>query len=278
LPRFDRVLEAGAKYPPERRDLILVAPTWRTWLVAKQAPGSQRWAIDAEEFRQSEFAQSWRAVLISDELRDLAKRTGLRVGVLMHPNLQPVASSLDLPPEIETFTFEGSDVRALFARARVVVTDYSSMAFNAAYIDRPIVYFQFDHERMFSGGHVGRGGYFQYERDGFGPVAYTVPEAIEAVVDAVEHGPQPRPEYLKRIEEAFPSRDGRCCERVVAAIRQSSRKVDRRAVGPELIDEATVAIAAQRAVEDEIATSGDAEAPEPGADPELVDEQSPTEV
>jgi hypothetical protein len=31
--------------------------------------------------------------------------------------------------------------------------------------------------------------------------------------------------YLERIEEAFPSRDGRCCERVADAIAQSTMPV-----------------------------------------------------
>jgi hypothetical protein len=236
-------------------------------LVARQTSGSQRWEVDADQFRSSEFAENWLSVMLSSEVREVARANGLRLGLLMHPNLQAVAPSLGLPPEIETFGFEGTDVRELFARARVVVTDYSSMAFNAAYIDRPIVYFQFDHERMFSGGHVGRRGYFRYERDGFGPVAYAADEAVAAIVGAVEYGPEPRPEYLKRIADAFPARDGRCCERVVAAIRNGSRKVDRRAVGVEQADAAEEAIAQERAVEDESATAGDAATLEPGADP-----------
>ena len=222
LPRFDLVRAAGEKYPPKRRDLILIAPTWRTWLVNRVSKDTHEWAADTRQFRRSEFAENWRALLLDDRLRALAERSGLTIGVLMHPNLQSVASALDLPAEMATFDFE-SDVRELFARARVVVTDYSSMAFNAAYIERPVVYFQFDQERMFSGGHVGRGGYFQYERDGYGPVTLTPDDALAAVEEAVERGPEPAPEYRRRIEEAFPARDGRCCERVVAAIKELSR-------------------------------------------------------
>ncbi len=226
LPRFDRVLEAGRKYPPERRDLILVAPTWRTWLVNRVSKNTHEWGINVQQFRSSEFAENWLGVLLSDQLRTLAERSGLTIGVLMHPNLQSIAPALELPPYIKTFDFE-TDVRELFARARVVATDYSSMAFNAAYIERPVVYFQFDQERMFSGGHVGRGGYFEYERDGYGPITLTPEDALAAIEEAVERGPEPAPEYRRRIEEAFPARDGRCCERVVAEIKRSSKKVPR---------------------------------------------------
>jgi len=276
LPRFDRVLEAEQKYPPQRRDLILVAPTWRTWLVSRVSTSSHEWGIDVEEFRRSEFAENWLGVLLSDDLRSLAERNGLTIGVLMHPNLQSVAPALNLPPEIRTFDFE-TDVRELFARARVLVTDYSSMAFNAAYIERPVVYFQFDRDRMRTGGHVGRGGYFDYERDGYGPLTLTPGDALAAVEEAVRLGPDPAPEYRKRIEEAFPARDGRCCERVVTAIKESSKKVAR----PRSFGEATTGVtrendalvesaeietlADERAVDDVIA--GGAEPAAADADP-----------
>jgi len=34
----------------------------------------------------------------------------------------------------------------------------------------------------------------------------------------------PEPEYAERIERGFPLRDGRCCERTVAAIRGITRQ------------------------------------------------------
>src|SRR5689334_20072168 len=33
LPRFDRLRRADRRFPPERRNLLLLAPTWRHWLV-----------------------------------------------------------------------------------------------------------------------------------------------------------------------------------------------------------------------------------------------------
>ncbi|MEO9137935.1 MAG: glycosyltransferase [Jatrophihabitans sp.] len=224
LPRFDQVRAVGEKFPPDRRDLILIAPTWRTWLVSGVSAGSQHRHGDVDRFLESEFAKNWLALLTDARLAEAAVRHGLTVGVLMHPNLQMYTPHLGLPAGIKLFDFSG-DVRELFARSRVVVTDYSSMAFNAAYIERPVAYFQFDRDRMFGGGHVGRQGYFRYERNGFGPVVDTPDAAIDAAIDAIEFGPQPRPEYLKRVMDAFPLRDGKCSERVFEAIRDSTNRV-----------------------------------------------------
>ena len=79
-------------------------------------------------------------------------------------------------------------MQGLYARCALLVTDYSSVAFNVAYIDRPVVYFQFDRDEMLGGRHVGRKGYFEYERDGFGPVVTDLHAAELAIVAAIERG------------------------------------------------------------------------------------------
>ena len=219
LPRFDRILEAGRRFPPEQRDLILIAPTWRQWLSSSEPVVSGRHSV-TEDFHTSEFATEWTSVVNSPQVRELAERTGLKVALLLHPNFQGTAR-LDTLPHVELLEFEGQNVQEIFARARVLVTDYSSMFFNAAYIERPIVYFQFDRDRVNAGWHLGRHGYFDYERDGYGPVTFTADEAVAALSKTVEAGPDPDPVYLQRIQESFPTRDGRCCERVANAILES---------------------------------------------------------
>jgi len=103
------------------------------------------------------------------------------------------------------------------------------MAFNTAYLDRPVVYFQFDRDRVLGGEHVGSRGYFDYERDGYGPVVLEPEAAVDALVTVLEKGLAP--EHRRRIEDAFPLRDGRCCERVTEAVLASTRKVSAEAAG-----------------------------------------------
>ena len=229
LPRFDQVRRVGERFPPERRDLLLLAPTWRTWLTTRPAESDSAVA-DPAVLVASDFTRQWLSLAGSDSLRALAERHHLTVGLLLHPNLQAAREHLVVPDHVQLLSFQGQSVRETFARSRVLVTDYSSMAFNAAYIERPVVYFQFDRERVLSGEHLGRRGYFDYERDGYGPVAHTCEQALAAITATVEQGPHPAPEYLARIEEAFPVRDGRCTRRVYRAIVQSQQRVPRQTV------------------------------------------------
>ncbi|GAA4701355.1 bifunctional glycosyltransferase/CDP-glycerol:glycerophosphate glycerophosphotransferase [Nocardioides conyzicola] len=234
LPRFDLLHRVGAEIGPERRDLLLVAPTWRNWLALPLINGTQRRGVPGPEFFESEFFQRWTAVLGDPRVAESCARHGLTIGFLPHPNLSEVLEGVDLPDHVRQLSFVGTDVRELFARAALLVTDYSSMAFNSAYIDRPVVYYQFDRERVLGGDHVGRTGYFDYERDGFGPVRATHDEVVAAILAALEHGPVPAAPYDARIAATFPVRDGRCCERVTEAILALDRKVPRAAAGRPL--------------------------------------------
>lgn len=223
LPRFDRLLAAGRE--TKKRDLVLVAPTWRFWLIPPQASEHQRREGVEPGFLDSEFVRRWTDFLSSPELAEACERHGLRLAFLPHPNLQQALPLLSLPRHVEPVRYEGTDVRRLVARSALLVTDYSSMAFNAAYIDRPVLYYQFDAERVLAGDHVGARGYFDYERDGFGPVVDSHERAVSAAVAQIDAGPHPIAPYAARNAATFPVRDGNCCERVTQAILASARPV-----------------------------------------------------
>ncbi len=259
LPRFDRLLELGSQVPVEARDLVLVCPTWRSWLMPGLAVGSQRRAVH-DDFLDTDYVRQWLALLSDQRLRDAVAARGLRLAFLPHPNIQPALPLLKLPDHVQALTFAGQDVQAMMARAAVMVTDYSSMAFNAAYLDRPVVYFQFDAALVNDGAHVGRAGYFQYERDGFGPVTDTVARAVDEVCRIVtEQHCQPAPDYQVRIADTFPQRDGRCCERTTRAIeatlpphlsgpRLVMRKAARSKIGRRLLRQPAVDPIVKRAI------------------------------
>ena len=225
LPRFDRLLARGREVAPDDRDLVIVAPTWRIWLTGVIDLSSQRRGIDPA-FWESEYLQSWMTILRSPEIAAGVEARGHRLAFMPHPDMQPILAQLELPAHVEPLTFDGNDVQALYARCALLVTDYSSVAFNAACLDRPVVYYQFDRDEVLGGAHLGRRGYFEYERDGFGPVATDAADAVRAIVAAIEHGPQPTPAYQARIDRTFVDRDGQACARVVAAIEELSRRYE----------------------------------------------------
>lgn len=217
FPRFDRLTALARAVDERERNTVVIAPTWRRWLTLPFDVETRQRGLK-RDFWSSEYFRNWDAILRSRAIADAARARGWRIVFVPHPEMQPVLEAMSLPPHVEPFTFAGNDIQALYARCGVLVTDFSSVAFDAAYLDRPVVYFQFDREELLAGGHVGRPGYFEYERDGFGPVTETLADAEAAICASIERGPKPAPEYQARIDATFLRRDGRACERVVHAI------------------------------------------------------------
>ncbi|RZI93599.1 MAG: hypothetical protein EOO67_06340, partial [Microbacterium sp.] len=219
MPRMDRLLDLGRSTPPDQRRLLLVSPTWRNWLVPALEGGSQRRRL-VDEALTSQFVVAWTRLLADPALADVCTRHDLDLTLLAHPNLEALLEHLELPAHVRTATYADVDVQETFARTRLLVTDYSSIAFDLAYIERPLVYYQFDAERFRSGQHTFRPGWFVQEEHGFGPATSTHDEAVAAIVAGVEAGPTPSAPYDARIAATFPERDGNCAARTLAGIRR----------------------------------------------------------
>lgn len=214
LPRFDALLEKSRSKREAERDLILVMPTWRHYLVGAQVAGSGAWERD-DRFMESRFAKEYTALMSSPELRALAKRTGKRLALMPHPLLRPYLTDFHLPDDVEILDFAVDGVQDVLARSAAFVTDFSSLAFDAAFIDVPVVYFHFDLREFFGGSHSGRRGYFDYEEAGFGEVTGSVEEVERAIERIAEAAFRPSATFRERARRTFVTRDGRNSERVI---------------------------------------------------------------
>lgn len=214
FPRHDRLLALRGE--PEK--VILVMPTWRNSLVGPSLGQGNARALNPE-FHDSIYARSWGSLLRSRELHRLVQEHGYKVVFFPHPNVVPYIEGFALPEHVEVRTQGGAtSIQQVFAQAAILITDYSSVAFEMAYIDRPVIYFQFDRDTIFAGDHTYQKGYFEYERDGFGPVCSTESEVVRNLANTLNAGCAPAPEYQARIDRTFALRDGQCCRRTFEAI------------------------------------------------------------
>ncbi|WP_187290439.1 bifunctional glycosyltransferase/CDP-glycerol:glycerophosphate glycerophosphotransferase [Curtobacterium sp. B18] len=226
FPRHDELLRKRESVAVADRDAILIMPTWRKRLSGRQVKGSNTRAKNPA-FLESDYARAWIDLLTSAALHDLAASAGKRIVFMPHPNLEPYLSDFDLPPAVEVRGYAEVNVQDVLARGAAMITDYSSIAFDAAFLDMPLVYFQFDAETFFDGTHVGRRGYFDYGRDGFGRVSRSADEVIDALAVIAESGFTSEPQFTVRSAEAFVTRDELNCQRVFDAMQgmDSGRRI-----------------------------------------------------
>lgn len=216
--RHDLLLE---KARSAQHDAILIMPTWRRYLTDETGrTGNARGRV--EGFAESSYTRHWLEVITSLRLKDQAEALGARIVFAPHPNMAMYLDELDLPDWVEIVDVrQGHNYQDLFARARMLITDYSSVAFDVAYIERPVLYYQFDADQFFKGEHVYMPGYFEYRRDGFGPVFTEVVEVVDGACRILVDGPEAK--YEARARDFFAYRDGRCCARIVDQLRNLER-------------------------------------------------------
>jgi len=213
FPRHDALLQGTG----QKEKLILIMPTWRKYLLGELIDKSSE-RIMREGFMDTLYARSWGGLLSEPALMALAQQRGYRIVFFPHANIQSYLDQFNLPAGIEVLSHMDGSIQTLFQRAALLITDYSSVAFEMAYLKRPVVYWQFDEEEFFSGAHSYQKGYFDYRRDGFGPVCTEKQEVLTAMADLLARDCQPSDEYAKRMHNTFAWRDGQCCERVLQAI------------------------------------------------------------
>ena len=108
------------------------------------------------------------------------------------------------------------DIQTLLKTSSLLITDYSSVYMDFAYMEKPEIYYQFD-EQAYRKGHY-KEGYFSYRQDGFGPVVTKESELLQQIIECANSNWSISDIYMERIKNFFSLRDRNNCERTYEAI------------------------------------------------------------
>lgn len=212
LPRFDQL---HGKTPEKGQ--ILIMPTWREWL--GEAALTKNVKKDIARFTGTEYYKRWNEVLCSERLRLLCESYGCKVMFYLHRDAQRYADCFSTEnPYITVCRYPEYNAGDLIRSSAFMVTDYSSVQVDFAYMKKPLCYYHFDYEE-FSLKHYHK-GYFDYETDGFGPVFKNVDELIGYIESAAKNAFQNGEPYLSRHKEFFNLYDTDNCKRNFEAIKE----------------------------------------------------------
>jgi CDP-glycerol glycerophosphotransferase (TagB/SpsB family) len=215
LPRYDLLYEQDQK-------VIAVIPTWRKFLVATVRKDTEK-EYD-ESVTDSAYFRFYAGLLSDHRLLAAAEKAGYRICFKLHPSASAIGKKIRGDKRVEIIG-KNRSYREIIAKSSLLVTDYSSVAFDFAYLKKPVVYCQFDEQDFFSGEHVVnlKRGYFDYRLHGFGEVVTNLEETIELLLSYLEHDCRIKEEYRTRVAHTFRYYDDRNCERVTEKILELTR-------------------------------------------------------
>ena len=207
LARFD-------KLENKRKNIILIAPTWRTFLTDAEYSKEEK-----KEFEDSEFYLTFKRFLSSKRLQNILEENHFKIKFLLHPAFKQYKSKMtDLSNENITI-LSAKDIKysELFNECSIFITDYSSTHFDVAYLKKPIIYFQFDKEEFFSSHY--KKGYFDFERDGFGQVIENEKELLDKIDFYIKNNCEIEEKYKNRIKATFKFLDKNNSKRIYEHIK-----------------------------------------------------------
>jgi len=131
LARWDQLVNKGTG------DTILLMPTWRRWIRSKQ------------QLSDSEFMQRYMSLLHNTQLHEILETHDLNLIFYPHYHIQQFMGDIpEIHPKIHVIRQGQETVQSLLLRSDLLVTDYSSVVFDFSYMQKPVIFYQFDYEKF----------------------------------------------------------------------------------------------------------------------------------
>lgn len=205
LARYDHLNNIKTK------NQILLMPTWRTGIV--QPSWIENRIVEDDKFLSSEYYETFQSLINNKSLIEILERNDFNFIFYPHYEIQQYLKYFKSSSDNILIADKDSyDVQTLLKESKLLITDYSSIHFDFAYMNKPLAYYQFDKDSFF-GTHYKK-GYFSYERDGFGPVLEAEDKIIDFIQNAFNNNFSIEKEYKRKTDEFFVLKDTNNCERI----------------------------------------------------------------
>lgn len=205
FPRWDNLKDISKK---QKNKSILIMPTWRNWL--NQIDGTAA-------FKDSEFFLHWNGLLNDEDFLDYIEKNKIDVYFYPHVNVLRFIGSFQSKSKRVKIIKKCEDIQEYFNKCFLMITDYSSVAFDFAYLGKPVVYYQFDYDEFRK--KQLQEGYYNYEKDGFGPVKKTKSKLVCEIIKMVDNND------TRKMNLFFDYRDNENSKRLYEDLSHSGKKV-----------------------------------------------------
>ncbi len=143
------------KQRPNER-FILLMPTWRSWLEE----------VSDNQFLASDYYKKYSSLLQSPRLNQILKDTDTRLIFYIHPKFAGYIDNFKaaVSSRVTYIPFGKMPLNELMMRCSMLITDYSSVCWDVYYMDKPVLFYQFDYDKY----NQAHGSYINMETDLFG--------------------------------------------------------------------------------------------------------------
>ncbi len=202
LARWDELEDKSKDY-----NEILLMPTWRNWLDE----------IEENTFIESDYYKNYTELLHSDRLKKILKKNNLKLNFYIHPKFKDYIGTFESDSDLMRIIPYGEEpLNELMMRCKLLITDYSSVCWDVFYMNKPILFYQFDFE-MYNRIH---GSYIDMENNLFGDRSLTLDDLLDDLEKAIKKKFKLAYEYKLMRDNSFAYIDKKNSARIVQEIRK----------------------------------------------------------
>ncbi len=207
LARFDRLYQ-NQHLPTQRK--ILFVPTWRQDL---------RY-LSEDLYLKSRFHNKIEAFVSDSLLNRVLKQHNYTLHVCFHHAMARFSRHYNSSEHILFSNMDQIDLYSELITSVMLITDYSSIAFDMAYINRPVAFYQFDLDEFLS---VEGGSFIEYKEELCGLSSHKHEDIVQEIEYNIAVDFKVRNKYAKISSLFFDHKDANSSKRIFDAITQAGR-------------------------------------------------------
>ena len=201
LARWDDLNDTSHKY-----NEILIVPTFRDWLCQKSE----------NDFKESEFFKKYSELLNSPKLHSILEEYDLTLNFSLHPVFSRYKNLFTSDCKRVNIIKAGDGFNDYVMRAKLLVTDYSSLCYDMLYMHKPVLFYQFDYERYMEK----TGAYIDMEKNLPGERSFTINDLLSDIEKSAKSDFKLSYEYKLKREMSFTYFDKSNSSRIVQELRR----------------------------------------------------------
>ena len=203
VPRYDGLVNKAKKQ-------IMISPTWRMQS-AMQVTKNEGVERDYNPFfKDTPYYKVYNSLINDARLLKAAKEHGYRLSYVLHPIVSPQKDDFDKNEYVDIIPSVGDmSYEKLLTESSLLVTDFSGIQFDFAYMRKPLVYYHPEELEA----HYEEGTY-HYDTMAFGEIVKKRDELIDLLIQYMEESCVMKDEYRRRADDFYEYNDHNNCERV----------------------------------------------------------------